>query len=44
MSTIHVPNGKELLIGVSGVANIVTFTEAKGKNGGGTSTAEAEAR
>lgn len=42
MSTIHVPNGKELLIGVSGVANIVTFTEAKGKNGGGTSTAEAE--
>ena len=42
MSTIHVPNGKELLIGVSGVANLVTITEAKGRNGGFTSTAEAE--
>lgn len=41
MSTIHVANKKELLIGVSGVANLVTFTEAKGKNGAGTTTAEA---
>jgi hypothetical protein len=30
-------------IGVSGVANLVTITEAKGKNGAGTSTSEAEA-
>ena len=42
MSTIHVPNKKELLIGVSGVANVVTFTEAKGKNGGFKSIAVAE--
>ena len=42
MGTIHVPSQKELLIGVSGVANIVTFTEAKGRNGGFSSTAEAE--
>ena len=42
MGTIHVPQQKELLIGVSGVANIVTFTEAKGRNGGFTSEAEAE--
>ena len=41
MSTIHVANKKELLIGVSGVANLVTFTEAKGKNAAGTTTAEA---
>lgn len=42
MSTIHVANKKELLIGVSGVANLVTFTEAKGRNGGFESIAEAE--
>jgi len=42
MSTIHVANKKELLIGVSGVANLVTITEAKGRNGGFESKAEAE--
>jgi hypothetical protein len=42
MSTIHVPNQKELLIGVSGVANLVTITEAKGRNGGFESVAVAE--
>lgn len=35
-------NWKELLIGVSSQVNLVTFTQAKGKNGGGTSTAIAE--
>jgi len=42
MATIHVANNKELLIGVSGVANLVTITEAKGRNGGFESIAEAE--
>ena len=42
MATIHVANKKELLIGVSGVANLVTITEAKGRNGGFESVAEAE--
>lgn len=42
IATIHVPNRKELLIGVSGVANLVTFTEAKGRNGGFSSSAAAE--
>lgn len=42
LAEIKAPKHKELLIGVSGVANLVTFTEAKGKNGGGTSTAIAE--
>ena len=42
MATIHVANKKELLIGVSGVANLVTITEAKGRNGGFESIAEAE--
>ncbi len=42
MSTIHIANKKELLIGVSGVANLVTITEAKGRNGGFESVAEAE--
>ena len=32
MTTIKVPQGKELLIGVSGVANLITFTKVKGKN------------
>jgi hypothetical protein len=31
-----------VLIGVSGVVNLVTITQAKGKNGGGTSTAIAD--
>lgn len=38
---IKSPQGKELLIGVSGVANLITFTQAKGSNKGGKSTAEA---
>lgn len=42
MATIHIANKKELLIGVSGVANLVTITEAKGRNGGFESIAEAE--
>ena len=42
LATIKAPNQKELLIGVSGIANLVTFTEAKGKNGAGTSTSVAE--
>lgn len=42
LGQIRAPKGKELLIGVSGVANIVTFTEAKGRNKEGTSTAIAE--
>jgi hypothetical protein len=42
LATIRAPKGKEFLIGVSGVANIVTFTEAKGRNKAGTSTAVAE--
>lgn len=42
LATIHVANWKELLVGVSAQVNLVTFTEAKGKNGGGTSTAKAE--
>lgn len=43
LATIKVPSQKELLITVSGVVNLVTITEAKGKNGGGTSTSIAEA-
>ncbi len=42
LATIRAPKGKEFLIGVSGVANIVTFTEVKGRNKEGTSTAVAE--
>ena len=42
IATIHVANKKELLIGVSGVANLITITEAKGRNGGFESVAEAE--
>ncbi len=43
MATIKVPQGKELLIGVSGVANLITFTQVKGKNKDGVITAVAEA-
>lgn len=43
LASIHIPQNKEALIGVSGVANLITFTEAKGKNEGGEVTAEAEA-
>lgn len=42
MGTIHIANKKELMIGVSGVANLVTMTEAKGRNGGFESVAEAD--
>ena len=42
LATIHVATWKELLIGVSSQVNLVTFTQAKGKNGAGTSTAIAE--
>ena len=42
IASLHVANWKELLMGVSGQVNLVTFTQAKGKNGGGTSTAIAE--
>ena len=43
MAYIKAPQGKELLIGVSGVAMLNTFTEAKGKNGEGPSESEAMA-
>lgn len=33
LATIKVPQGKELLIGASGVATLATFTQAKGKGG-----------
>jgi len=42
LTTIRAPKHKEFLIGVSGVANIVTFTEARGRNKAGMSTAVAE--
>jgi len=42
IASLHVANWKELLMGVSAQINLVTFTQAKGKNGGGTSTAVAE--
>jgi hypothetical protein len=42
MGTLHIANKKELLVGVSGVANLVTMTEAKGRNGGFESVAGAE--
>ncbi len=42
LAKMHVPQSKEALIGVSGVVNLVTFTQAKGKNRGGTATAIAE--
>lgn len=42
IASLHVANWKELLMGVSAQVNLVTFTQAKGKNGGGTSTAVAE--
>jgi len=42
IASLHVANWKELLMGMSAQVNLVTFTQAKGKNGGGTSTAIAE--
>lgn len=35
LATIKAPQGKELLIGLSGVPILLTYTEAKGKNGEG---------
>ncbi len=42
LASVHCANWKEVLIGVSSQVNLVTFTQAKGKNGAGTSTAIAE--
>lgn len=42
LATLQVANWKELLVGVSAQVNLVTFTQAKGKNNGGVSTAIAE--
>ena len=42
LATLHVAQWKEILIGVSGQVNLVTLTEAKGKNADGVSTAKAE--
>jgi hypothetical protein len=42
LASLHVANWKELLIGMSGQINLVTLTQAKGKNAQGTSTAIAE--
>ena len=35
LATIKAPQGKELLIGLSAVPILLTYTEAKGKNGAG---------
>lgn len=43
LATIKSAQNKELLIGLSGVINLLTFTEAKGKNGEGKVTAVADA-
>ena len=43
LGKLKVPNNKEMIISVSGVINLVTFTEAKGQNKGGEVTATAEA-
>lgn len=42
LATIHVAQWKEVLIGVSSQVNLLTFTEAKGKNDAVKSTAKAE--
>lgn len=42
LAKLHVANWKEILGTLSAQVNLVTFTQAKGKNGGGTSTAVAE--
>lgn len=43
LGKLKVPNNKEMIISVSGVINLVTFTEAKGQNKGGEVTATATA-
>lgn len=42
LASLKVAQWKELLVGVSGQVNLVTFTQAKGKNNAGASTAIAE--
>jgi hypothetical protein len=42
LASLHVANWKELLLGLSGQVNLVTFTQAKGKNDGGKVTSIAE--
>ena len=42
LAKLHVANWKEILGQLSAQINLVTFTQAKGRNGGGTSTAVAE--
>ncbi len=39
LAKIHVATWKEILVGVSAQIQLVTFTQAKGKNGGGEATA-----
>jgi hypothetical protein len=42
LAKIHVAQWKEVMVGVSGQVNLLTFTQAKGKNGGGTVTSIAD--
>lgn len=42
LAKIHVAQWKEVLVGVSGQVNLLTFTQAKGKNDGGTATSIAQ--
>lgn len=42
VASMHVAQWKELLLGMSAQVNLLTFTQAKGKNNAGTSTAIAE--
>jgi hypothetical protein len=42
LASLHVANWKEVLVGVSAQVNLVTFTQAKGKNAESTSTAIAD--
>lgn len=42
LASLHVANWKEVLVGVSGQVQLMTFTQAKGKNDGGVATAKAE--
>jgi hypothetical protein len=42
LAKIHVAQWKEVLVGVSGQVQLMTFTQAKGKNNGGVATSIAE--
>ncbi|MDT8449299.1 MAG: hypothetical protein RQ847_03915 [Wenzhouxiangellaceae bacterium] len=42
LASLHVAQWKEVLIGVSGQVQLMTFTQAKGKNDGGVATAIAD--